>query len=225
MISEERLRQAAHHAGTAVDEHLANLEIPASSPSLAFENKMANLIRHTKRRRKHPVLRRVACILLVCLLGSGLWLGVNAQARATVFGWMIDHTPRTYHYSFSSETVEDSSQVRYVLPEIPDGYEPVDLCEEENLVSNFYANEAGYGFSFGYIVGDGAELFLDTEEIEAQQVYVLGHPAEFYQAASEEEGSTLVWRDSTTDTLFYMSGFFDQEYLISLAETVIQEKN
>jgi hypothetical protein len=224
VISEERLREAARRAGDAWEAGLPN---PADCPhefSPAFDRKMAKVLR--KKSVRSSALRRVACLLLILVLGVTLFFKTDVRARSALSGWFIDHIPGAYHYFSSSETTADPDQIRYTLPEIPQGYEPYDFYTENNYVSNCYTNESGLGFSFEYIVGgSGPELYLDTHEAEAQTVYVSGSPAEFYQASSEEESNTLVWRDANTDTLFWISGFFSQDELISLAETVTLEEN
>lgn len=225
MISEERLRQAAHVAGDAM---LAALPLPEECQhdfSAAFERKMRRVLR----RGNHPGLyrgfQRVASFLLALLVGCGVWLSVDAQAREAFFGWVSERLDNAQHYFFSGSTEATPDTVRYVLTQIPDGYEPFDLYDGNGFVSNTYTNSAEQGFSFEYIMGDATEMFLLIgEEAEGHTVSVHGKAAEFYPARKETESSTIVWKDEETGALLYISGFFEENYLIELAESVIKEE-
>lgn len=226
MISEERLRLAAQEAGRAIAASLPEPEDCQAECSPSFERKMKKVIWRADHRGLCLGLKRAACFFLALLLSGGVWLGVDAEAREFVFGWVSEKLTGAQHYFHRGSDKASPGNVRYVLPEIPAGYEPYDLYDDgEGFVSNCYANDAGQGFSFEYIIGDAGEMFLLTSDIEEKRmVTVHGKPAEFYQAGKETVSNTLVWQDEETGALLYISGFFEEEYLVQLAESVVREE-
>ena len=87
-FTDDRLRQAAQEAGAILDGSLPAPEDCPHTFSLPFQAKMAKLLRRHKRAPARRAMRRVACLVLVCLLGSGVFLTTNAQAREAFFGWV-----------------------------------------------------------------------------------------------------------------------------------------
>ena len=51
-----------------------------------------------------------------------------------------------------------------------------------------------------------------------------GNTASLFIAPSEDNTDGIVWTDPNTNTLFFISGHFDQETFIKIAENV-KEKN
>lgn len=85
MISEEALRQAAAEANDCLVRSLDEAGIPAHNFSARFERKMRRLIRRTRHPAAYRALVRVACAFLAFLLGSGVFLAVNPEARDGFF--------------------------------------------------------------------------------------------------------------------------------------------
>lgn len=227
MISEERLRTAARAVSQAMIDSLPEPEDCHHDFSPEFERKMKKLLRRSRHWGLYQGMKRAACFFLVLLLSGGIFLTVNAEAREIVFGWISERLDEDYHYFHQGRDKVSPEDVRYVLPEIPAGYKPYDLYDDgKGFVSLCYANEAGRGFSFEYMIGeDAGDMYLLTgEEGERRMVTVNGKPAEFYPSTGEDVSSTLVWQDTETGALLYISGFFEEEYLIQLAESVVREE-
>ena len=53
---------------------------------------------------------------------------------------------------------------------------------------------------------------------------VNGTPAEISVSPNEEETDGIVWTDPDTNTLFFISGHFDQETFVKIAENVKEKK-
>ena len=122
MLSEERLRQAAHHAAQALEDSLPPPSQCQYEVSPEFRRNMKKLCRQAKRRPYRKVWKAVACAALVLILGSTSYLGLNAQAREAFFGWVTQITQNVSHYFFSGSSDKHPENYRYVLPEIPEGY-------------------------------------------------------------------------------------------------------
>lgn len=226
MISEEALRLAAQRAGQTLTDSLPDPETCDHEFSPAFEKKMKRLMNRDKYAGVYRGLKRVACFFLAVLLSGSVWLSVDAEAREAFFGWLNQKLDGDYHYFFSGNDTVSPEDIQYVLPEVPEGYEPYNHYEDEKgFVRNIYANDDGLAFRFEYLIGNSSEMFLSDQGIgEPQIVYVHGKPAEFYPSINEGTSSTLVWHDRETDTLLCISGFFGEEYLVGLAESVEQKE-
>lgn len=230
MISEERLRQAAHVAGDAM---LAALPAPEECQhdfSAAFERKMRRVLR----RGNHPGLyrgfQRVASFLLALLVGCGVWLSVDAQAREAFFGWVSERLDNAQHYFFDGPNANGVPNVRYRFAAIPAGYREVDTFEAETFVETTYIDDINNVYlSFGYLFRETdastSEIIFVTDDMEKIAVQVHNTPADCYLDGMGKTGNLIVWRDMETDTLLYISGYFSGDELIQMAETVILEKN
>ena len=124
MISEEALRQAAAEASDCLVRSLDEAGIPVHNFSARFERKMRRLIRRTRHPAAYRALVRVACAFLAFLLGSGVFLAVNPEARAAFFGWVRTQYERLFVYDVAN-TGEQTELPEYTLGWLPEGYEEV----------------------------------------------------------------------------------------------------
>lgn len=221
MISEERLRAAAKEAGAALDH--------ASLPEEAheFSQKYRNAVRQMESRSRHPAwtagLRRVAVVLLVLLGLGGGWLTVDAQAREIVFGWISEKVSGAYHYSFFGSQ-RSSTNVRFILTEIPDGYTLFDQLEGDGYRTELYVDDDGQILSFEYTSDPDSLVGVISGDIEKETILINGIPADYYQSEQASTSNTLVWKDVDSGTLLALSGFFDKDDLIQYAENVKPQK-
>jgi hypothetical protein len=224
VISEERLREAAHQAGRALADSVPDPETCSHVYSPSFQKKMDRLIRRRKQRKLSRPRKAVAALLVVFLLAGSVFLGGNAQAREFVFGWLSERVDSAQHYFFEGPALGNQDTPRYALAEIPQGYTEWDTLEDETGCSTIYVNEAGQFLRFEYQTETAAgstDIFFDTDGMEKASVQVNGVPADFYCDDTGTSGNLIVWQDEETDTLLFLSGYFTQEELIDLAENVI----
>lgn len=222
-MNEERLKQAARQAGQAIAGSLPEPEDCTHAFSLEYQQKMRRLSRRARRPWSRPALR-AACMLLVCLLGCGMFLQVNAEAKELFLGWVGRLEDRDQHYAFSGPAAEKDSAERYVLPKIPEGYEAASIELTEHDGNMLYYNAQGQVFEFGYLkqdtVSSASSLYFQTEGMERQDAEVDGQPADLYLDGSGEGGTLLVWKDAGGRVLFYLYGHLEAEELTALAERV-----
>ena len=89
----------AQAAGEYMEAHIAKLEkefenLPPHQFSKKFERKIAKLTRRADHPLFYKVAYRAASIILAVLIGSGVWLAFDTDARAVFFGWIkntVDH--------------------------------------------------------------------------------------------------------------------------------------
>ena len=222
MITEAMLCEAAHKASevyTAYCERDYDPEKQYVLP-LEFEKRIERL----KRRANHPVfykaMRRVASIALAFLIAGGAWLAVDTDARAAVVGWVkeIYETYFVYHFEGSSSKTE--TPVAYHLTLIPDGYTEFFMDDTTETVFVVYSNENGQLLKFNYAQDPNeTDWFITTNQMVVEEITVNGVPAELITSTEPDAASAIVWI-AGNNTAFNVSGFFDVEDLIAIAESV-----
>ena len=221
-FTDDRLRQAAKEAGAILDGSLPAPEDCPHTFSLPFQAKMAKLLRRHKRAPARRAMRRVACLVLVCLLGSGVFLTTNAQAREAFFGWVSQIVESTVDYTFDGAVSE--VKCHYYLPAVPEGYWEVSRYASETSGDELYENASGEYLSFTYLyVTDNSTSMLTLFGIDAMEkanVSVNGISADYYFDDTGEISSSLVWVDPESNALLHLSAYLDKDALIALAETV-----
>lgn len=227
MLSEERLRQAAHHAAQALEDSLPPPSQCQYEVSPEFRRNMKKLCRQAKRRPYRKVWKAVACAALVLILGSTSYLGLNAQAREAFFGWVTQITQNVSHYFFSGSSDKHPENYRYVLPEIPEGYTQDVVDEDGGLRMELYTNEKGETLAFEtqYTTeSSDYELFLDVDKLEIKKVTVQGVSGDLYIDPTGEQSSTLIWKDPETDVLLSLTAYLPEDQLISMADSVVRQE-
>lgn len=228
MISDERLRLAAQKADKALADSLPSPEDCPHTFSPEFERKIQRLIRKSKHFGFYKSLKQAACFFLALLLSGTVFLTVNAEAREVIFGWVSQRFEDSQHYFFSGHSEETSFNIQYSLPNVPEGYEIWESYEENNGWTTLYINENDDFLDFGYrrepTDGLTADLFFTVDGMSKNILCVNDMPAEYYQDDTGKSSNLIVWFDSETNTLFYISGYLDKEQMIRLAESVIPDE-
>ena len=225
MISEERLRQAAGAAVLALADSLPAPEECRHEFSPGFERRMRKVLRRGNHPTVYRGLRRVASFLLALLLSGSVWLTVDTEAREAVFGWISERVEGAYHYFFRGERTSQDYLTGYTLSKIPEGYHKEDVFETDSYTETTYVETTtGRYLSLGWLhpstETETPELFFLTGDMEREQAQVNGRAAEFYRDDTGNNANVIVWRDEERATLLYLSGYFDKESLIDLAENV-----
>lgn len=220
MITDKMLAQAAAELATAINESLPDPKDCTHEFSAEFERKMKRITR----RANHPILyrtlRSVASIILVITIGFGSVLAVSAEARAAVFGWVKEQYESFYEYFFEGE-VELAESAKYQPGWMPDGCELLTVEETAGGETYIYKDKSGLLAQFYYIYDpDSQKLYIDTVEYISEPVSINGHSGEMYISIYDDETSSIVWTDNSTNTLFYVSGPYEKDTLIKNAENI-----
>ena len=205
---------------TAINESLPDPKDCTHEFSAEFERKMKRITR----RANHPILyrtlRSVASIILVITIGFGSVLAVSAEARAAVFGWVKEQYESFYEYFFEGE-VELAESAKYQPGWMPDGCELLTVEETAGGETYIYKDKSGLLAQFYYIYDpDSQKLYIDTVEYISEPVSINGHSGEMYISIYDDETSSIVWTDNSTNTLFYVSGPYEKDTLIKIAENI-----
>lgn len=220
MITDKMLAQAAAELATAINESLPDPKDCTHEFSAEFERKMKRITR----RANHPILyrtlRSVASIILVITIGFGSVLAVSAEARAAVFGWVKEQYESFYEYFFEGE-VELAESAKYQPGWMPDGCELLTVEETAGGETYIYKDKSGLLAQFYYIYDpDSQKLYIDKVEYISEPVSINGHSGEMYISIYDDETSSIVWTDNSTNTLFYVSGPYEKDTLIKIAENI-----
>ena len=169
-------------------------------------------------------LSRVACFFLVFLLTGSTILTFSVEARAAFFGWVREQVETYYHYFFEGEVTVDVP-AKYELGWIPENCVFVTSYETAGGEVYIYTDERDTLIQFSYTSEPNNEnVYVNSVGAETIEVTVNGTPAEISVSPSEEETDGIVWTDPDTNTLFFISGHFDQETFVKIAENVKEKK-
>lgn len=136
MITEEMLCAAADRSCEIYVSYLERGYTPENQHefSLQFEKKIKKL----KRKADHPVFyhatKRIASIVLAILITGGVWITVDAEARAAFVGWVKEVYEEFFVYRFNDETDIQNEPYEYEFTWLPNGY--VKLYEKDTGVSD-----------------------------------------------------------------------------------------
>lgn len=224
MITDEMLVQAAVELADAINESMPNPSECTHQFSPRFEKKMKRLIRKSHHPIFYRTLRTVASIVLVILIGFGSTLAVSADARELVFGWVKQQYENFYEYFFEGET-EPSDGAKYQPGWMPADCRFVTSYETNGGMVFIYTDAEDVLVQFSYTSDPNSEsVYFDGVNYTQITTSVNGLPAEIYISQIKENTNSVIWKDESGIILFTVSGKFDQETLIRIAESIEKSK-
>lgn len=221
MITEEMLKNAAEASCKAQEQQLTAgfdpAQVHAFSPD--FEEKMQQLRRKSRQARIYRLIRQTAAVLAVvlALFKSGLF--TTMRSEAAYIGWSAHREEPLYIYEYGGKA--EGEDANYEIVWLPEGYQEVSY-EERAIDEYYYMDERGNELSFGYAVNPNhSKLYFLVDASERLDSLVHDYRADLFLSQEENTASTLVWWDEN-DTLFYVTGFFEEETLVKIAESVVK---
>ena len=169
-------------------------------------------------------LSKVACVFLAVLLTGSAVLTFSVETRAAFFGWVREQVETYYMYFFEGNAAV-TEPAKYELGWMPENCIFVTSYETAGGEVYIYTDERDTLIQFTYTSEpDTEKVYVDYAEYTEKQVTINGNTASLFIAPSEDNTDGIVWIDPDTNTLFFVSGHFDQETFIKIAENV-KEKN
>lgn len=219
MVTNAMLRQAAQEAENALLLSLDNQAYEPHPFSTRFEKKISKLIRRAKHPVRYHAIRAAAAILLLIVTAFGILFATNTDVRAEVINWVRS---TFMHYSqYSSDGQNSNTEYEYIFKAIPSEYTELKIIDMKDGQTCLYVNKEGKLLKFIYARGGIKDNFFVKTDLHTHiEGFVNGNKADIYIATSDEEISAIVWKDSETDTLLFISADADQDSLITLAESV-----
>lgn len=223
MITDEMLAQAAAELADAINESLPSPSECTHQFSPRFEKKMKRLIRKSHHPIFYRTLRTVASIVLVILIGFGSTLAVSAEAREIVFGWVKQQYENFYEYFFEGD-IAPTESAKYQPGWMPEGCEFVTSYETAGGEVYVYTDAEDMLIQFSYTSEpDNETLFVDGVEYLKEEAIIHDRAGEFYIAQKEDKTNGLIWTDDTDTVLFFVSGNYDKETLVKIAESIVKK--
>lgn len=169
-------------------------------------------------------LSKVACVFLAVLLTGSAVLTFSVEARAAFFGWVREQVETYYMYFFEGNAAV-TEPAKYELGWMPENCIFVTSYETAGGEVYIYTDERDTLIQFTYTSEpDNEKVYVDYAEYTEKQVTINGNTASLFIAPSEDNTDGIVWTDPNTNTLFFISGHFDQETFIRMAESVKEMK-
>lgn len=169
-------------------------------------------------------LSKVACVFLAVLLTGSAVLTFSVEARAAFFGWVREQVETYYMYFFEGNAAV-TEPAKYELGWMPENCIFVTSYETAGGEVYVYTDERDTLIQFTYTSEpDNEKVYVDYAEYTEKQVTINGNTASLFIAPSEDNTDGIVWTDPNTNTLFFISGHFDQETFIKIAENVKEKK-
>lgn len=223
MINDMILSQAAAELAAAMNESLPDPKECVHQFSPKFEKKIKRLTR----RVNHPIiyrsLRCAAGVLLVIVIGFYSVLAVSAEARAAVFGWIKEQCQSLYEYFFEGDTV-DPEKAMYDLGWLPEDCKFVTSYETSGGEVYIYSTTQNSLVQFSYISDpDSEKMYMDGVEADKKKVMINGCSGELYISENQEETNNIVWMNESQTVLFSISGDYNEEILIKIAENIVRK--
>ena len=180
----------------------------------------------TYQRKKQTItkvwLSRVAGVLLAILLAGSAFITFSTEARAAFFGWVREQYENFHVYFFEGAATADP--VKYELGWLPDGCVYVTTIENENGEILIYTDEHDTLIPLSYDQPtDSSILSVNGAGNETIPETINGCPGEISISPGEGETDHITWIDDK-NTLFFISGHFDQETFIRMAESVKEKE-
>ena len=220
MIDDEQLAQAAAELANAIYKSTPTSEVPAHQFSKRFEKKMSRLIQKANHPILYKFLRAAACFLLVMTIGFGSIMTVNAEAREFIAGWVKEQYKSFTRYFFSNDA-ESTESVKYQLGWLPDGCEFVTSFEIDGGETYIYTDEQETLIHFTYTSEtNNTQAFVSSDGYVNESVLVSGYPGDLYLANNPNDTSAIVWINTDKNVLYIVSGDFNAEELIKIAESI-----
>ena len=165
-------------------------------------------------------LSKVACVFLAVLLTGSADLTFSVEARAAFFGWVREQIENYYEYFFEGEVfVNDLKE--YELGWLPENLELIYSGDTAGGKVYIYNDESNALIQFSYISDPNSQkMYVDNAYNEKVAVTINGNTGEISITTGEDETDTIIWINADTNTLFSISGHFDQETFIRMAESV-----
>lgn len=227
-LSEEKILQAIllDAAEKEFEQELSASEAVNVSPRFLHQmNAMLEDPNAWAKRRRRPVwkttLQRIAVFTVACSVTLIALMAISPSVRAAVTNWIVQfyETHTVYHFA---KAPMSEAMPQYEITALPEGYQLDHTTEGADHIWFRYSNTDDESLSFHYIrTTSNAAQGMTTENTEISSITVNGCPGHLYISNDREESSAIVWYDEQQSLQFSISGFFDRDGLLAIAESVV----
>lgn len=200
---------------------------PTSRYKRQMHSMLANPIRWI-RRQEHPLwiqaIRRIAAILLACIVAFGGVMACSPTARAAFIRWVMEWHDNNIRYIYSGDQNKDILPP-FEITELPDGYVEKSRDVAPGLVAVTYENQTGDVLYLVYnFMHQGSQTDIILNEDSVFNVMVNQMKGYFFEPAISEGINTVMWIDEVQNIHFSLDGNFEMDELLRIAESVLCAK-
>lgn len=222
-ITDSQLIQATAMVRNSMLMVFDQAEIPDHNFSSEFELKIQALRRQERHRTISKVIRHCVAAILAIVLGTGILLTVNVEARATVIAWIKEVFEDRIEYWFTGSQQKEFPE--YELTWVPDGMECTynEATAHSRSVVYMSPNDDQQGFTFSYTrmhEGSGTIMMLNGTEHNVISVDINGLIGELYLSRNPEITHCLIWFDEDQQITFNITSYMGSDVILHIAESV-----
>lgn len=223
-ITDSQLTQATAIVRNSMLMTLDQAEIPSHIFSSEFELKIQALRKQESRRQViHKIMRHCVAAMLVLVLGTGIFLTVNVEARATVIAWIKEVFEDRIEYWFTGSPQKEFPE--YEPTWIPDDMECIydESTEYSRSVIYMNPNDLQRGFTFSYSriqEGSGTIMVINETAHSIIPVDINGMVGDLYLSQDPEITHCLIWFDEEQQITFNITSYMDSAIILHIAESV-----
>ena len=173
-----------------------------------------------RRKGTSVYLKRVASVILILALSTGMIFTFSEEARAYVTNWVreINQSMTVYHfYDERSNDVVASVRLKYMAK----GYFEKEHGGYGNPFSFIYENEEGERLTLDGYRKDKFSIHLERSAETAEEVMINGNEGEFYDKAAGEKDCMLIWSNTGQNLAYVLIGDLGKDEMIRIAEGVV----
>lgn len=209
------------------DERAEKEQAPSFKPTSRYKRRMRAMVADPLswlHRQEHPrwqqIARRVAIILITCVVAIGGIIAINPTARATVVRWVVEWYENNIVYRYWGEqNTEELPQ--YEISGLPDGYVETARDIAPGLVAVTYEDQNGDVIYFDYsFMHQGTQTNFILNDDDVFDVMVNQMNGQFIESRIPGNFNSLTWVDSDANIQFSLDGNFGLEVLLHIAESV-----
>lgn len=176
--------------------------------------KMFKKERHKQRMKSlSKYSMRVACFLLVLVIGSGITMFSVDAWRVKFLNFVHEANQPNTDYSFKDNGSITHSNYEVALEYVPMGFEMIQSDSSKHHVTLAFENENQY---FHFYMGDiNANSSIDTENGTVEDIIINGYEGIY---TSNSNINAIIWHDSEYE--FSLIGNIPKDELIKIAENI-----
>lgn len=209
------------------DERAEKDQVPSFEPTSRYKRRMRamladplNWLYWQEHPRWQQIARRVAIILITCVVAIGGIIAISPTARAAVVRWVVEWYENNIVYQYWGEqNIEELPQ--YEISGLPDGYVETVRDIAPGLVAVTYENQNGNVIYFDYsFMHQGAQTDFVLNDDGVFDVMVNHMDGKFIESHIPGNFNSLTWIDPDLNIQFAVEGCFDFDSLLRMAESI-----
>lgn len=223
-ITDSQLTQATAIVRNSMLMALEQSEIPTHDFSSEFELRIQALRKQENHRQViHKVMHGCVAAILAFIMGTGLFLTVNVEARAAVIAWIKEVFEDRIEYWFTGDSQNEFPE--YDMTWVPDDMECIydETTEHSRSVVYMNPNDPQQGFTISYTrmqEGSGTIMVLNETEHSITPVDINGMNGDLYLSKDPEITHCLIWFDEEQQITFNITSYMDSDVILHIAESV-----